>query len=84
MANHGSYGYSVYHIDKNSKARFVIEFDEEDFNKQNLVLKKPYKRNGKIKTLIKPGQDLIILFRLKPYHYTEKLTIPIPKVYRFA
>ena len=62
------------------KSMFLSNF--RLFNKQNLGLKKPYKHKGRIKMEIKPGQDLIILFRLKPYHYTQSLTIPVPKVYK--
>ena len=43
-----------------------------------LTLLKPYAGNGKIKTVVKPGQELIVLFKIHSYKIPDQITIPLP------
>lgn len=43
-------------------------------------LLRPYAGNGKIRTVVEAGKELIILFKLDPYKSSPSFTIPMPKV----
>jgi hypothetical protein len=39
----------------------------------------PYKGKGKIKTIVNPGQELIVLFKMDAYNCPISFVIPYPK-----
>ena len=55
-----------------------------EYTERRLMLKKPYKGQGVIKTMVEPGKELIVLFRMKAYSYPASITLPTPKIYNLS
>ena len=56
LLNHGGFGYLAFHLDKDSKKKIGIDLNEQEYTDRRLVLKKPYKGKGNIKTMVEPGK----------------------------
>lgn len=84
LMNNGGYGYLAFHLDENSKRKIGVEINEKDYTDRRLVLKRPYKGQGNIKTMVEPGKELIILYRLKSQNYPSNMTLPNPKIYNLV
>lgn len=84
LMNNGGYGYLAFHLDENSKRKVGVEINEKEYTDRRLILKKPYKGQGTIKTMVEPGKELIILYRMKSQNYPSNLTLPNPKIYNLV
>ena len=84
LMNQGGYGYLAFHLDEASKRKIGVELNEKEFTDRRLVLKKPYKGQGNIKTMVEPGKELIILYRLKSQNYPTNMSLPNPKIYNLV
>ena len=64
------------------RSNFLLMFRE--YIERRLSLKKPYKGQGVIKTMVEPGKELIVLFRMKAHSYPTSITLPTPKIYNLS
>lgn len=73
--NEGDFGYIAAHSSPDSLKRLTFSFKEEDFARQKLVLKKPYKGKREQQDLVlHPGETILILCRL--YGKVNELQFP--------
>ena len=75
----GGYGYYFIEVNKDSPKTFKIELNTKEFSDKMLVLKRPHKAETVVHE-VKPGESLIILYRLKVANYPASVQTPNPKI----
>ena len=65
LLQQGGYCYVAMGVDAQSNKKFVIDFNEEEFNAMNFKLKGSFKNKGQQRIEVLPGSEEIILGRVK-------------------
>lgn len=56
LLSESGYGYIAIHLDDRSTRRLGLELNEKEYNEKRLLLKKPYRGQGRIKLIVDPGK----------------------------
>lgn len=69
------------HLGADSAKTLGIEINENEYSERRVILKKPYRGRGLIRSSIEPGEEWILIFRVRGQKLPAYLPLPTPKIY---
>lgn len=66
-------------VSKESQKTYKMEFSGKEFTDKMFVLKRPHKTETVVHE-VKPGESVLVLYRLKAANYPATVQAPNPKI----